>query len=99
MAPESADAGRSRPSLKIAVAVLLGGFAVGVAADPRGLRLWVRLGHDVARIEAENERLAAEVEALRLQAAALRGDPRLLERAAREDLGYVRPDEILFKLE
>jgi len=42
-----------------------------------------------ARLRAENERLAREVESLRT-------DPRALERVARIDMGWVRPGEILF---
>jgi cell division protein FtsB len=42
-----------------------------------------------ARMRAENERLAREVEALRT-------DPRVLEQVARADMGWVRPGEILF---
>ena len=42
-----------------------------------------------ARMRAENERLAREVESLRT-------DPRALEHVARADMGWVRPGEILF---
>jgi cell division protein FtsB len=42
-----------------------------------------------ARLRAENERLAREVEALRT-------DSRALEYVARTDMGWVRPGEILF---
>jgi cell division protein FtsB len=42
-----------------------------------------------ARMRAENEQLAREVEALR-------ADPRALEHVARADMGWVRPGEILF---
>ena len=43
-----------------------------------------------ARLRAENERLAREVEALRT-------DSRALEYVARTDMGWVRPGEILFE--
>ncbi len=42
-----------------------------------------------ARMRAENEHLAREVESLRT-------DPRALEHVARADRGWVRPGEILF---
>lgn len=42
-----------------------------------------------ARMRAENERLAREVEALRT-------DSRVLEQVARVDMGWVKPGEILF---
>lgn len=41
-----------------------------------------------ARMRAENEHLAREVESLRT-------DPRALEHVARADMGWVRPGEIL----
>ena len=42
-----------------------------------------------ARMRAENERLAREVEGLRT-------DPRMMEQVARVDMGWVKPGEILF---
>ena len=42
-----------------------------------------------ARMSAENNRLAREVEALRT-------DPRALEHVARADMGWVKPGEIIF---
>jgi cell division protein FtsB len=36
---------------------------------------------------------------MRREVKALTGDPAALERAAREDLGYVRPGEIILKLD
>lgn len=46
----------------------------------------------------ENRALAEEVARLRREAKALSGEPAALERAAREELGYVRPGEIVFLL-
>jgi cell division protein FtsB len=77
-----------------AAAVLLG----VAAADPDGLRKWRHLAREARRIEAENQLLARENERLRRDVRALQGDPAALEQAAREDLGYVRPGEIVFKL-
>ncbi|HJX65365.1 MAG TPA: septum formation initiator family protein [Polyangia bacterium] len=50
---------------------------------------WVAAKSRNARMRAENERLAREVEALRT-------DPRVLEQVARAEMGWVRPSEILF---
>jgi len=44
----------------------------------------------------ENERLRHE--RLRLQVTGLRSDPYQIEKLAREDLGLVRPDEIIFEI-
>lgn len=49
-------------------------------------------------MEAENARLASENAALAREARALRGDPAALERAAREELRFVRPGERVYWL-
>jgi cell division protein FtsB len=87
--------------------LLLGAFAGSLCmsaislADPKGLRRVERLRSDIARQEqknrelrAENARLSRTVKELSspIQASAL-------EKAAREQLGFVRQDEVLFKFE
>jgi cell division protein FtsB len=42
-----------------------------------------------ARMRAQNERMARELEGLRT-------DPRMMEQVARVDMGWVKPGEILF---
>lgn len=86
-----------RRKLMVAVSVLVVGFATGMATDRRGVRKWAELGGDLTRLETENAQLRGEIEVLRAKAEALRGDPRSLERAAREN-GYVRDGELLFEL-
>jgi cell division protein FtsB len=73
--------------------------AAASALDPDGIRKVVRLRAEAARMRAENERLASENAALAREARGLRGDAAALERAAREELGYVRPGEIVIKLD
>jgi cell division protein FtsB len=68
------------------------------ALDPSGLRKYVRLREEAARMEAENARLAAETARLAREVRALRTDPGALERAAREDLGLVRPGERVYRV-
>ncbi len=51
------------------------------------------------RLEDENGRLRQEVLRLRREARALAGDPAALERAAREDLNFVKPGEIVIRLD
>jgi cell division protein FtsB len=77
-----------------AVAVL----ATASAVHPAGLRRHARLAEDVKRVARDNEALRLEVSRLRREARALSGDPAALERAAREELGYVRPGEIVVEL-
>lgn len=80
----------------LAVAALLLGVS---ASDPDGLRKWRYLASEARRIEADNGAVARENERLRRDVRALQGDPAALEQAAREDLGYVRPGELVFKLD
>jgi cell division protein FtsB len=78
------------------LALILAGLS---AADARGLRRLHRLQGDVASYEEKRRALAAENESLRREIAALSGDTRALERAAREDLGLVRGNEVVFTFE
>lgn len=74
-------------------------LAAGAAAwDPHGVRKYWRLRVEVARMRAENAALVAENSALAREARALRGDPAALERAAREELRFVRPGEKVYWL-
>jgi cell division protein FtsB len=49
------------------------------------------LQHEIQKINAENARLAEEVQALK-------SDPRIIERIAREEMGLAKPGELIFKL-
>jgi len=69
------------------------------AADARGFRRYLKLRQDVADIAERNRQMSAQNEQLRREISALRKDPAALEQAAREELGYVRPGEIVFHLE
>jgi cell division protein FtsB len=74
--------------------------AAGAAAwDPAGLRRYVALSGEVRRMRAENARLAEDNAALAREARALHGDPAALERAAREELRWVRPGERVYLLD
>jgi cell division protein FtsB len=77
-----------------ALVALLGASAL----HPGGLRKHRTLAEDVRRVADENEKLRETNARLRREARALAGDPAALERAAREDLGYVRPGERVYEL-
>ncbi len=51
----------------------------------------VRLREDIDHLNRENEQLGAQVKALR-------SDPKLIERIAREEMGLARPGEIIIRL-
>jgi cell division protein FtsB len=80
------------------VAVVLG-LGVLSALDRNGLRKHLRLDAEVRRVSAENQGLRLENVRLRREARALAGDPAALERAAREELNFVRPGEWVYKLD
>lgn len=73
-------------------------FVVAELADDDGVRQFVRLRQSIEETEVDNAKLRGDVERLRRRVAALKEEPRALERAAREH-GYVREDELLFVLE
>ncbi|MGZ6140273.1 MAG: FtsB family cell division protein [Myxococcaceae bacterium] len=82
--------------LAAAVSLVL---ALVSALEPRGFRRHARLRSQAealaqrnAQLREENLRLAREVEALR-------SEPAAIERAAREELGFVKPGEIVIHLE
>jgi cell division protein FtsB len=70
-------------------------------ADARGVRRLGLLRRDVARAEEANAALHARNAELSrtIQRLGTRVDPRALERAAREQLGFVKQDQLLFKFE
>lgn len=63
-----------------------------------GLRRHRRLAADARRVADDNARLRDEVLRLKREARALTGDGAALERAAREELGYVRPGEVVYDI-
>jgi len=70
-------------------------------ADPKGLRRLERLRSDIERQQQKNQELREENARLSRTVKELSPpvNPAALERAAREQLGFVRPDELLFKFE
>lgn len=51
---------------------------------------------DEAQLEADVERTEARIEELEGRIEAMQTDPLVLERLAREELGYVRPGDLVF---
>lgn len=90
-------AGRARRWAVYGAVVIV--LAILSALDPRGLRRYLALSHEVERMRAENARLAQEDAHLAAEIRALRTQPAALERAVREGLGYVRPGERVYVLE
>ena len=88
-----------RPASYVLVSLLLSALFFGIfLVSDRGLlklrkqRLQIaKAREEVAQLEEDNKRLEAEV-------AALRTDPRALEKVAREQLNLVRPGEVVLVL-
>lgn len=57
-----------------------------------------KLRADLDAVQAENKEIEAEVDRLRSQIDALRRRPTVQERAVRDELGYVRPGDIVLEL-
>ncbi len=65
--------------------------------DERGLPRYRALRDEEAQLTRQNEALRLEVRALARDVQALRSDESSVERIARDELGMVRPGEILFQ--
>lgn len=87
-----------RKFLVVAVGVA-GALSLLSVADAKGFRRYLSLKQDVDALHERNRVLAGQNEALREEINALRKDPAALERAVREELGYVKPGELVFHLE
>jgi cell division protein FtsB len=88
-------------ALVAAAAVVSLAMVAGALFDPHGLRLLRKLDQDIARQESANQALREENARLQRRVRALSSpiEPRVLEKEAREQLGFVRPDEVLVKFE
>ncbi|MBX3270780.1 MAG: septum formation initiator family protein [Sandaracinaceae bacterium] len=65
--------------------------------DEQGLPRYRALRDELAEIDRVNDRLGRDVEALHREVGDLRQDPDAIERIARDELGMIREDEILFQ--
>jgi cell division protein FtsB len=65
--------------------------------DQRGLPRYRSLRDERAALVRDNDALRSEVRALARDVEALRSDESSVERIARDELGMIRPGEILFQ--
>jgi cell division protein FtsB len=63
-----------------------------------GLARYLQLRRELAVTEVRNAHLRAENERLQREAEALRSNARAVENVARADLGWVKPDEVVFEM-
>jgi cell division protein FtsB len=91
----------SRKKLVLGALVASLGMSAMSLADPKGMRRLERLRADIERQQQQNRDLRAENARLLKTVRELSPplQPLALEKAAREQLGFVRQDEVLFKFE
>lgn len=65
--------------------------------DEQGLPRYRVLKQELREVEAQNARLEREVRDLSRDVDALRSDPEAIERIARDELGMVRDEELVFQ--
>ncbi|MDH3291858.1 MAG: septum formation initiator family protein [Gemmatimonadota bacterium] len=83
----------------LAAAVVVGGLAFGVFGGEYGTLDWWQLRREMDEQRQAIVRLRAEVDSLAKWAHLLESDPATQERVARELFGYIRPGEMLYRVE
>ncbi|HET8733574.1 MAG TPA: septum formation initiator family protein [Anaeromyxobacteraceae bacterium] len=81
----------------VSVAAVL--TAAALAFDGEGLKKYRLMRDQTAQLRDENAQLEAEIARLTREAQALRSNPAALERAAREELRFIRPGELIYRLD
>jgi cell division protein FtsB len=84
-------------ALPIAILALAVVGAPILIFEPEGLPRMRRMSHELSDVNAENVELRRNVARLRVQVDDLRTDPSAVERIARNELGLVRKNEIVFQ--
>ena len=65
--------------------------------DEQGLPRYRHLREELGELRESNEELVREIAALKAEVEALRTDPAYVERIARDELGMVRDEELVFQ--
>ena len=65
--------------------------------DPRGLERVERLERDLDELNETNRRIRRENDALRIEIRSFHSDPSYIEKVARDELGMVGPNEVIFQ--
>jgi cell division protein FtsB len=79
------------------LAAVLGGLAFNGLRRPSSLWDLLLLRHHSQLLASECERLRQENTALRAQIARLNSDDTYLQQLIRQELGYVRPGELVYR--
>ncbi|MFH1131120.1 MAG: septum formation initiator family protein [Pseudomonadota bacterium] len=84
--------------LAAALAVAFGLFPYQ-AYGPKGVGQVGRLREEFQEMVEENVAITHENEILRRRVQLLKSDPKILERVARDELGLVKPEDLVFQFE
>ena len=74
-------------------------LAAWSASAEGGFRRYLTLSQQLETLRSRNHQAVEENARLLKEVDALRGDPRAIERAAREELGFIRLGEVVINLE
>lgn len=85
-----------RPIL-LAISLIAAALAYAWLVPQSGIPTWLSLRAEVTQAEQRIHALQRQNDQLRDEVAALQRDPFAQERAVREELGWVRPGEILVR--
>jgi cell division protein FtsB len=92
------EVGLRRKAATLGSIIALIALVVGSLFGDRGILHLVQQRERADALRRELEALKAENSLLAADIAALKSDPRAIERLAREDLGLARPGEIVFTI-
>ena len=80
----------------LCIALLCVSIGYKAVFGANGMKVWQSKRAEVSQLEQEIERKQAEHDLLQRRVDALqRGDPSVIEKEAREQLGYVKPGEVV----
>jgi cell division protein FtsB len=74
------------------------GLLTATALDSKGMRRALKLRTEIAELRERNTAAHREHDRLSRQVHALRDNPEAIERAARQELGFIRPGELVLEL-
>ena len=84
-------------ALPIGILVLAAVGAPTLIFEPQGLPRMRSLEQTLAQVDADNADLRRDIATLRVEVQQLKDDPAAIERIARNQLGLVRKNEIVFQ--
>ena len=87
-----------RRNLRKILGLAILAMAIHDVFGPHGFLAMRRTQLEIAQLSSQIHQLNAENETLSDEVNALKTDPRLIERIAREDMGLAKPGEFIFKM-